>query len=52
MDVFLKDLKDFVAFNEAYAEFFEGHRPSRVLIQAGDLAEGAVLEAAMIAFSE
>ena len=51
VDVFLKDLKDFDAFNAAYMEFFGTHKPSRVLVQAGDLAEGAVLEAAMIAFA-
>lgn len=50
VDVFLKDLKDFGAFNKAYIEFFGEHKPSRVLVQAGDLAEDAVLEAAMIAF--
>lgn len=52
VDVYLKDLNDFAAFNEAYIEFFGNHKPSRVLVQAGDLAEGAVLEAAMIAFCE
>ena len=52
VDVFLKDLNDFAAFNEAYIDFFGDHKPSRVLIQAGDLAEGAVLEAAMIAFAD
>lgn len=52
VDVFLKDLKDFDAFNKAYVEFFGAHKPARVLVQAGDLAEGAVLEAAMFAFSE
>ena len=52
VDVFLKDLGDFAAFNEAYIEFFGEHRPSRVLVQAGDLAENAVLEAAMIAFAD
>lgn len=50
VDVFLKDLRDFDAFNAAYKEFFGDHRPARVLVQAGDLAEGAVLEAAMMAF--
>lgn len=50
VDVFLKDLKDFDAFNRAYIEFFGSHRPARVLVQAGDLAEDAILEAAMIAF--
>lgn len=52
VDVFLKNLSDFDAFNEAYAEFFGECRPARVLVQAGDLAEGAILEAAVIAFKE
>lgn len=52
VDVFLKDLKDFDEFNQAYIEFFGEHKPARVLVQAGDLAENAVLEATMIAFSE
>ena len=52
VDVFLKDLGDFAAFNEAYIEFFGEHKPARVLVQAGDLAEDAVLEAAMIAFAD
>lgn len=51
VDVFLKDLKDFDEFNEAYIEFFGEHRPARVLVQAGDLAEGALLEAAVTAFA-
>ena len=51
VDVYLKDLKDFDAMNEAYAEFFGSHRPTRVCIQAGDIAEDALIEAAMIAFS-
>lgn len=49
-DVFLKDLKDFDKFNEAYIEFFGECKPARVLTQAGDLAEDAVLEAAVVAF--
>ena len=52
VDVFLKNLHDFDAFNEAYIEFFGSHKPSRVLVQAGDLAENAVLEAAMIALAD
>ncbi len=52
VEVYLKSLDDFEAMNEAYAEFFGDHRPTRVCIQAGDLAEGAPLEASMIAFAE
>ncbi|HCT90981.1 MAG TPA: reactive intermediate/imine deaminase [Lachnospiraceae bacterium] len=52
VDVYLKSLDDFDAMNEAYAEFFGSHKPARVCVQAGDLAENAPLEAAMIAFAE
>ncbi|EGO65578.1 RidA family protein [Acetonema longum] len=51
VDVYLKDLKDFNAFNDAYAEFFGSHKPARVTVQAGDLAEGATVEAAVTAFA-
>lgn len=51
VDVYLKDLKDFNAFNEAYTEFFGSHKPARVTVQAGDLAEGATIEAAFTAFA-
>lgn len=52
VDVFLKKLSDFDEFNKAYAEFFGECRPARVLVQAGDLAEGAILEVAVVAFKE
>jgi len=48
--VYLRSLNDFPVFNEEYRAFFGDHRPARVLIQAGDLAEGAMLEAAVIAY--
>lgn len=50
VDVYLKDLSDFAEFNIAYAEFFGDHKPARVLVQAGDIAEDAILEAAVVAF--
>lgn len=50
VDVYLRDLNDFDAFNEAYAAFFGDHKPARVTVQAGDLAEGATIEAAATAF--
>lgn len=50
-EVYLKDLKDFDAFNEVYSEFFGSHKPARVTVQAGDLAEGATIEAAVMAYS-
>jgi 2-iminobutanoate/2-iminopropanoate deaminase len=50
VEVYLKDQNDFNAFNAVYTEFFAGHKPCRVTIQAGDLWGGAPLEAAMTAF--
>lgn len=52
VDVYLRDLKDFEAFNEAYAEFFGGHKPARMCVQAAALAGDVPLEAAVIAFAE
>jgi 2-iminobutanoate/2-iminopropanoate deaminase len=51
VEVYLKDQNDFNAFNEVYTEFFAGHKPCRVTVQAGDLWGCAPLEAAMIAFA-
>ena len=51
-DIYLKDLKDFDDFNEVYGEFFGSHKPARITIQAGDLAEGATIEAAVMAYAE
>ena len=50
VDVFVKDLADFTAINEAYAEFFGTHRPARALVQVAALPAGVPLEAAMTAF--
>lgn len=51
VEVYMKDLSEFDAFNEAYSEFFGDHKPARVTTQAGDLAEGATIEAAVTAFA-
>lgn len=52
VDVYLKDLADFDAMNEAYAEFFGDYRPTRVCVQVADIAEDAPIEAAMIAMAQ
>lgn len=52
VDVYLKSLDDFDTFNEAYAEFFKGHKPTRVCTQAAKIAGDVPLEASMIAFVE
>lgn len=51
VDVFMSDLKDFAVMNEAYAEFFGGHRPTRVCVQAAALPGNVPLEASMLAFA-
>ena len=52
VEVYLKTLDDFAAMNEAYAEFFGSHRPTRVCVQVADLACGVPLEASVMAFIE
>lgn len=44
MEVFVKNIGDFAAINEVYAEFFGGHKPARYLVQVADLPAGALLE--------
>lgn len=49
-DVFLKDLKDFVAMNEEYAKRFKGETvPARQTIQVADLPMGSPIEISCIA---
>lgn len=52
VDVFINSLDDFAAMNEAYAEFFGNHKPTRVCVQVEALPEGVPLEASMTAFAE
>ena len=52
VDVYLTDLKDFDAFNEAYSEFFGDHKPTRVCTQGGKIFGDLPLEASVIAFVE
>lgn len=51
VQVFLRDLKDFALFNEAYKEFFGDYKPARVCVQAAALPGDVPLEASMIAFA-
>lgn len=52
VEVYLKTLEDFDAMNEAYTAFFGSHKPTRVCIQAADLACGVPIEASVLAFIE
>lgn len=47
--VFLADMNDFAAMNEAYAEFFKGNPPARTTIQAARLPLDARVEIELIA---
>ena len=47
--VFVKDIADFAAVNEVYAEAFGDHRPARSLVQAAALPLGALVEIEAVA---
>jgi 2-iminobutanoate/2-iminopropanoate deaminase len=47
--VFLKDMADFAAMNEVYAQAFGLHRPSRSTVAAAALPRGALVEIDAIA---
>lgn len=46
---FLKDIADFSAFNEVYAEFFKINPPARSCVGGIDLPKGALCEIEVIA---
>ena len=50
--VFLDNIDDFEAFNEAYSEFFESDPPARSAVEAGAVPKGAAVEIEAIATSE
>lgn len=47
--VFLKDMNDFSAMNEVYAEFFAGHAPARSAVQVARLPRDVSVEIEAIA---
>jgi len=49
--VFIKDLKYFGEFNEAYAGYFK-QPPARTTVQVADLPKGILLEVDFIAYKE
>ncbi|CAN2041634.1 enamine/imine deaminase, redox-regulated chaperone [Candidatus Magnetomoraceae bacterium gMMP-15] len=49
--VFLKDIQDFSAMNEVYAEYFNEVLPARAAIQVAALPKGAEIEIDAIAVS-
>jgi 2-iminobutanoate/2-iminopropanoate deaminase len=47
--VFLKNLDDFSAMNQVYAEFFAGHTPARSTVQVAKLPRDVLVEVEAIA---
>ena len=47
--VFLKNLDDFSAMNQVYAEFFTGHTPARSTLQVAKLPRDVLVEIEAIA---
>lgn len=47
--VFLKDIADFAAMNEVYAQMFGDHKPARSAFQVAALPKDAVVEIEFIA---
>ncbi len=49
VNIFLDDVNDFAAVNEAYAEFFGDHKPARSCVEVGKLPKNGLLEIEAIA---
>lgn len=49
VNIFLDDVDDFAAVNEAYAEFFGDHKPARSCVEVGKLPKNGLLEIEAIA---
>ena len=47
--VFLKNIADFQAMNEVYAEYFAGSKPARSTVAAAELPRGALVEIDLVA---
>ncbi|MEJ2660849.1 MAG: RidA family protein [Desulfobacteraceae bacterium] len=49
VDVFLRDMNDFAAFNGIYEAFFGSHRPARAVVAVKALPKNAAVEIKCIA---
>ena len=47
---FLKDMNDFMAFNEVYGEYFNVYKPARSCFAVKDLPKNALVEIEVIAY--
>jgi len=49
--VFLKNMSDFPAMNEVYAEYFGGSKPARSTVAVAELPRGALVEIDLVALA-
>ncbi len=49
--VFLKNMADFVAMNEVYAEYFGSSKPARSTVAVAELPRGVLIEIDLVALS-
>ena len=49
--VFLKNMSDFQAMNEVYAEYFGGSKPARSTVAVAELPRGALIEIDLVALA-
>ena len=49
--VFLKNMSDFPAMNEIYAEYFGGSKPARSTVAVAELPRGALVEIDLVALA-
>jgi 2-iminobutanoate/2-iminopropanoate deaminase len=49
--VFLKNMADFAAMNDVYAEYFAGAKPARSTVAVAELPKGALVEIDLIALT-
>lgn len=49
VNIYLTDMKDFAAVNEAYKEYFTTDYPARCCVAVKDMAAGAVVEIDLVA---
>ena len=49
--VFLKNMADFPAMNEVYAEYFAGAKPARSTVAVAELPKGALVEIDLVALT-
>ena len=49
---FIKDMNDFVAFNEVYAEFFGENAPARSCVEVARLPKDVLCEVELVAYKD